>query len=332
MEKLRLGVLGTSGLYKNSVSPALRSSSLVTPYAIASRDKGKAQKYAEACNFAVTYDSYEALLADKKVDFVYIPLPNHLHVEYIKKAADAGKPVLCEKPVALNAASAAEAATYCEKKGVPVMEAFMYRLHPQWRKVKEFVTCGEIGAIHTVHTAFSYMNVDPQNIRNIASIGGGALYDIGCYAVSSSRFIMGTEPERAVVTITRDANFKTDVLVAGMLDFGGGKMATFSVSTQSNPYQRVTTIGSTGVITVEIPFNMPGDRSAHIEVRTGGDTRVIETAPTNQYLSEFDEFARAVIDKTEVPTPFSDAVANMAVLDALFASGESGTWETVKRW
>jgi predicted dehydrogenase len=271
------------------------------------------------------------LLADKKVDFVYIPLPNHLHVEYIKKAADAGKPVLCEKPVALNAADAAEAAVYCAKKGVPLMEAFMYRLHPRWREVKKLVDRGEIGAIHTVHAAFSYMNVDPLNIRNIAEIGGGALYDIGCYAVSASRFIVGAEPERAVATITHDTNFKTDVLVAGMLDFGGGKTATFSVGTQSNPYQRVTAIGSGGVITVEIPFNMPGDRPARIEVRTGRDTRVIETAPTNQYLSEFDEFARAVIDKTEVPTPFSDAVANMAVLDALFASGESGTWETVKQ-
>jgi predicted dehydrogenase len=210
------------------------------------------------------------------------------------------------------------------------MEAFMYRLHPQWRRVKELVACGEIGAVHTVHVAFSYTNLDPHNIRNIVSAGGGAILDIGCYAVSSSRFIMGAEPERAVATITRDANFKTDVFVAGMLDFGRGRTATFSLSTQLNAYQRVTAIGNGGVITVEIPFNTPGDCPARVEVVTSVGTRVIETAPTDQYLEEFDSFARAIIAKTEVPTPFTDAVANMAVLDALFASGESGTWERVK--
>jgi predicted dehydrogenase len=252
-------------------------------------------------------------------------------VEYIKKAADAGKPVLCEKPVALNAADAAEAGAYCAKKGVPLMEAFMYRFHPQWQRVKELVTCGEIGNVHTVHVAYSYTNLDPHNIRNIVSAGGGSLLDIGCYAVSTSRLIMGAEPERAVAAITRDANFKTDVFVAGMLDFGGGKSSTFSLSTQLNSYQRVTAIGTGGVITVEIPFNTPGDCPARVDVVTIVGTRHIETAPTDQYLAEFDSFARAIIDKTEVPTPFSDAIANMAVLDALFASGESGTWETVKR-
>jgi len=329
MEKLRLGVLGCSGHYALRVAVPLNSSGMVEPYALASRDEAKAKEFAAATRFSKVYGSYEALLADPNVDFVYIPLPNHLHLEYIKKAADAGKPILCEKPICLSASEAAEAAAYCRKKNVPLMEAFMYRFHPQWVRAKEIAATGDIGDMLTVHSHFSYMSKDANNIRNKAEMGGGAIYDIGCYAVSSARHLFGREPIRVFCTLVRDPLFKTDVLVSGILDFGKGKTATLSVSTQMCPYQRVTAIGTGGSLSIEIPFNMYPDVPGKVTVSTSIGQRVIETPIADQYLLEFNAFAESVIHKTKTPTPVSDAIANMAVLDALFKSAESGTWEKV---
>lgn len=332
MEKLRLGVLGTSRIYAQRVAPSLKASLLVEPFAIASRDAEKAKKYGDAQRFSRSYGSYEALLADSEVDFVYIPLPNHLHLEYIKKAADAGKPVICEKPLCLNAKEAVEAAVYCQKKQIPLMEAFMYRFHSQWIRAKELAACGELGELMTVNGIYSYTNKDGNNIRNIEACGGGALLDIGCYTVSSARYLFGREPVRVVCTLVRDPVFKTDIFVSAILDFGEGKTATFSVSTQVFPHQRITIIGTGGSLSIKIPFNMPPDIPGHITMDVGVEKRRIKTKIADQYLLEFDAFAEALIRKTEVPAPVSDAVANMAVLDALFASAGSGTWEPVKKY
>jgi predicted dehydrogenase len=330
MKKLKLGVLGCSGHYALRIALPLKSSALVEPYAVASRNGEKAKQYAGAAGFSRAHGSYEALLADPEVDFVYIPLPNCLHLEYIKKAADAHKPVLCEKPICLNAAEAAEAAAYCRQKDVPLMEAFMYRFHPQWIRAKEIVSVGEIGEVLTVHGHFSYTNKDAGNIRNKADLGGGGLYDIGCYAVSAARYLFGKEPLRAVCTLLRDTLFKTDSFASGILDFGGGRTATFSVSTQMHPYQRVTAIGAKGSLSLEIPFNMYSDVPAKLTVSGGLGQRVIKTPAVDQYLLEFNAFAEAVMQKTEAPAPVSDAIANMAVLDALFKSAETGSWEAVQ--
>jgi predicted dehydrogenase len=332
MEKLRMGVLGCSKHYALRVAAPLGESLLVAPYAIASRDAGRAKAFAEAWDFTKSYGSYEDLLADPQVDFIYNPLPNHLHVEYIKKAADAGKPVLCEKPLGLNAREAAEAAEYCRKKGVPLMEAFMYRFHPQWRHAKSIVRSGELGTIVSTNGVFSYDNKDPSNIRNIAAAGGGAILDIGCYTVSSARFLMGGEPERVTAAVAWDPVFKTDTLVSALLDFGGGRVSTFTVGTQFFPYQRVTAFGTGGSLSIKVPFNMYGDVPGEVTVTTPLGKRLVETEIAGQYLLEFDAFAEAIIGKTEVPTPVSDAVANMAVLDAVFASAKSGTWEPVVRY
>jgi predicted dehydrogenase len=305
---------------------------MVTPYGIASRDAAKSKEYAKKWGFPVSYGSYEALLADPKVDIVYNPLPNHLHLEFIKKAADAGKPILCEKPLGLNAGEAAEAAEYCKKKGVLLMEAFMYRFHPQWKRAREIVKAGELGTVSSTSAFFSYHNTDAGNIRNIASFGGGAMLDIGCYAVSSARFLMGGEPERVVCTLLRDPAFKTDILASAILDFGGGRASTFTLGTQLFSYQRVTAYGTGGALSIELPFNMYGDYPGRLRVATGVGERLVETPVADQYLLEFDGFAEAVINKTESPTPVSDAVANMAALDALFASAESGKWEDLKRY
>jgi predicted dehydrogenase len=331
MDKLRMGVLGCSGHYFKRVAVPLRESLLVEPYAIASRDTAKAKDAAAEWGFPVSYGSYEALLADSNVDFVYNPLPNHLHLEWIKKAADAGKHVLCEKPLGLNAKEAAEAAAYCKKKGVLLMEAFMYRFHPQWRHARNLVEARELGQVRTTHCVFTYNNKDPKNIRNIAQFGGGALLDIGCYAVSSARFLMGGEPERVSCLVEKDGQFGTDILASGILDFGGGRRSTFTVGTQLFSMQRVDAYGTGGSLSVEIPFNMHGDVCGRITVSTDVSRRVVETEIADQYLLQFDAFARAIVEETEVPTPIEDAVANMAVLDALFASADSGAWEKVSR-
>jgi len=332
MKKLKMGVLGCSRHYSLRIAIPLRSSSFVQPYAIASRDKEKAGEYASSNGFTKIHDSYEALISDPDVDFVFIPLPNHLHLEYIKKAADAGKPVLCEKPICLNAAQAAEAVEYCKKKNILLMEAFMYRFHPQWVRAKEISICGEIGDLLTVHTHFSYMNKDANNIRNMANFGGGAVYDIGCYAVSCARFLFGKEPERVVCNMIRDPLFQTDTFVSGVLDFGGGKTSTFTVSTQMQPYQRVSATGTSGSLSIEVPFNMYSDVPGKLTVITGVGQRLVKTEIVDQYYLEFDAFAKSIIEKTEAPVPVKDMIDNMAVLDALYKSGETGKWETVQKY
>jgi predicted dehydrogenase len=327
-----MGVLGCSGHYALRVATPLRASLLVEPYAVASRDAAKAKAFALAWDFARSYGSYEELLADPDVDFVYIPLPNRLHLEYIKKSADAGKPVLCEKPLCLNVLEALDAAEYCRKRGVLLMEAFMYRFHPQWIHARDIVRSGELGTIVSTNGVFSYNNRDPANIRNIAPLGGGALLDIGCYTVSTARFLMGAEPIQVTAALTRDPVFKTDTRVSALLDFGDGRVSTFTIGTQFFPCQRVNALGTGGSLAVQVPFNMYGDVPGAIAVSTPLGERVIETRIANQYLLEFDAFAASVINKTEAPTPIADAVANMAVLDALFASADSGKWESVVRY
>ena len=329
MKKLRMGVLGCSRHYALRVALSLRSSLLIEPYAVASRDAAKAKKFAQTWGFSLSYGSYEDLLSDSNVDFVYIPLPNHLHFEYIKKAADAGKPILCEKPLCLNAKEAAEAAEYCEKRKIPLMEAFMYRFHPQWVRTAEIVKSGELGTVLATSGVFSYTNMDGENIRNKADCGGGALLDIGCYTVSSSRLLMGGEPKRVAASLIRDPVFKTDILSSAILDYGDGRTAAFTVSTQMFPHQRITAYGTSGTLSVEVPFNMFVDIPGVLTIATNIAKREVKTEIADQYLLMYDAFARAIIEKTDVPIPISDAVANMAVLDAVFAAAVSGNWEKV---
>jgi predicted dehydrogenase len=314
------------------VATPLKASLLIEPYGIASRSAEKAGEYAKTWGFARSYGSYEALIEDPDIDFVYCPLPNHLHLEYIKKSAGAGKPILCEKPLCLNGDDAAEAAEYCDKKGVLLMEAFMYRFHPQWVRAGEIIKSGELGKVVATGGAFSYNNRDPHTIRNIAGAGGGALLDIGCYTVSSSRFLMDAPVERVAAAIHRDPVFKTDILDSALLDYGEGRTAAFTIGTQHFPYQRIHAFGTGGVLSIEVPYNMYGDVPGRITVTVGQGRRIIETCIADQYLLEFEGFAGAVINKTPAPTPVSDAVANLAVLDALFAAGASGRWEKVRKY
>ena len=265
MMKLRWGVLSTAAIGLKKVIPAMQASRHCDVRAIASRDAGTAEDAAGRLGIPRAFGSYEALLADPDIDAVYIPLPNHLHAEWTLRAAAAGKHVLCEKPLAMSEAQAREMVEGCARAGVKLMEAFMYRLHPQWVRVREMVAQGRLGDLLAVETFFSYRNLDPKNIRNVPAYGGGALMDIGCYAVNVSRMLFGAEPVRVEGAVHRDPRFGTDVLTSATLDFGG-RHATFTCSTQLEPDQRVHLVGTQGRLVVEIPFNIPPDRPTRLSL------------------------------------------------------------------
>jgi len=329
--KVRWGVLGAANIALKKVIPAMRASQWCEMVAIASRDAGRARAAAEEVGLPKHYGSYAELLADPDIDAIYNPLPNHLHVPWSIRAAEAGKHVLCEKPIALNAAEARELVAARDRTGVKIGEAFMVRTHPQWLRTSEIVRQGGIGDLRAVVGAFSYFNHDPRNIRNIAEWGGGALMDIGCYPIVTSRFVFGTEPLRVCGLIERDPEMQTDRLTSALLEFPGGH-ALFTCSTQMIPHQRMQIIGTHGRIELEIPFNAPPDRPTRILVDSTGDLsgsgiRAEEFPICDQYGIQGDLFSRAILDGGEVPTPLEESVANMAVIDAVFRSAATGAWE-----
>jgi predicted dehydrogenase len=294
--------------------------------AIASRDLEKARAAVGPLGIPKTYGSYEALLADPDVDAIYVALPNHLHVPWSIKAIEAGKHVLCEKPIGLDAADAERlAAVAAAHPRLKVMEAFMYRQHPQWQRAAELVRTGAIGELRAIQSAFAYHNVDPLNIRNQRDIGGGGLMDIGCYNVSLSRFVFDAEPARVLGVATFDPAFHTDTLTSGILDFDG-RHSVFTCSTQIAGYQRVHLLGTEGRVELEIPFNAPPDASHWLWHQRGHDTTVIDVGHHDQYRIQGDLFSLAILDDTPVPTPLEDAVANMRVIDRVFKSAETRAW------
>lgn len=333
--KLRWGVLGVAGIAVKKVIPAMQRGERTTIAAIASRSLAKAQEAAAKLGIAQAYGSYEELLADPSIDAIYNPLPNHLHVPWTVKAAEAGKHVLCEKPIALSAAEAATLVAVRDRTGVKIGEAFMVRTHPQWVRVQELVRSGAIGELRSILTAFSYYNVDPNNIRNMADIGGGAVMDIGCYPINISRFLFEREPLRASATIDRDPVMRTDRLTSALLDFSPGQ-AAFTCSTQMVPFQRVQVLGTRGRIEIEIPVNAPPDTPTRIFIDDGselaGRNARTEVFPVcDQYTIQGDVFSQAVQENLPVPVPLEDAVANMAAIDAVLAAGDSGTWHAVAK-
>lgn len=326
MKKVRWGVLGTANIAMGKVIPAMQQGSYCEITAIASRNLGKAQAAAAQLGILKVYDSYEELLGDPNIDAIYNPLPNHLHVPWSVKALQAGKHVLCEKPIGLNAAEAQTLVDVAKQHPhLKVMEAFMYRFHPQWQRARQLVLEGKIGALRTIQSFFSYYLDDPNNVRNKADIGGGAMLDIGCYTISLARFIFGAEPRRVFGIIDYDPQFKIDRLASGIMDFGLGT-STFTCGTQLSPYQRVNIFGTEGRVEIEIPFNAPPDRPCKIWYQYGDETEEILLDVCNQYTIQGDLFSQAVLNDTNVPTPIEDAVANMKVIEAVFHSAQSGTW------
>jgi predicted dehydrogenase len=326
MRKVRWGVLSTANIGVAKVLPAMQRGQYCDVSAIASRSLEKAQAAAAKLGIQKAYGSYEELLEDPEVDAIYNPMPNHLHVPWSIKAIQAGKHVLCEKPIALSATEAQDLADAARQHPeLKVMEAFMYRHHPQWQRAKQIVDAGGIGELRTIQSFFSYFNDDPSNVRNQADIGGGGLMDIGCYNISLSRFIFGTEPRRVCGLVELDPQFNTDRLASGMLDFERGT-ATFTCSTQLASYQRVNIFGTTGRIEIEIPFNAPPDQPTKLWHQHDGTTDEITFDVCDQYTLQGDVLSQAILNDTPVPTPIDDAVANMRVIDAIFQSAKSGAW------
>lgn len=326
MRKVRWGVLGAANIALKKVIPAMQRSAYGAITAIASRNLEKARAAAMSLGIAKAYGSYEALLADPEIDAIYNPLPNHLHVPWSLQALKVGKHVLCEKPIALTAAEAQRLVDESHQHPqLKVMEAFMYRHHPQWQKAKQLVNEGSIGELRTIHSFFSYYNVDPDNVRNMAELGGGGLMDIGCYNISLARFIFDKEPLRTWGIVEYDPTFKTDRLASGMLDFGNGT-ATFTCATQLTPYQRVNIFGTAGRVEIEVPFNAPPDQPCRLWYQHGDKIEEIVLDIVDQYTIQADLFAQAILNDTPVPTPLEDALANMQVLEAVVQSSQKGSW------
>jgi predicted dehydrogenase len=329
--KVKWGVLGAASIAVRKVIPAMQLGQWSEVAAIASRDLKKAEKAAAALGIPKAYGSYEELLADPAIEAIYNPLPNHLHVPWSIKAAEAGKHVLCEKPLSLTVAEAKTLLAARGRTGVKMGEAFMVWTHPQWLRTRELIRSGKIGTLKAITGAFSYFNRDAANVRNVAEWGGGGMMDIGCYPITTSRFVYGEEPTRVVGLIERDPEFKTDRLASAILDFPSGQ-ATFTCSTQMVSYQRMQFFGTKGRIEIEIPFNAPPDRATRIFIDDGRDVFgggvTTETFPVcDQYTIQGDAFSRAVRGDGEVPVSIENAIANMAMIEAVFRSAESGRWE-----
>jgi predicted dehydrogenase len=334
MKKVIWGVLSTAKIGRERVLPGMLKSDLLEIRAIASRDEARARAAASALGIPRAHGSYEALLADPEIEAIYNPLPNHLHVPLTLQAAAAGKHVLCEKPIALTAQEALELRAAAGK--VLIAEAFMVRFHPQWLRARALVREGRIGTLRAVQMFFGYNNLDPANVRNKADIGGGGLYDIGCYAVVAGRFFLDAEPARGIALIDRDPTFRTDRLTSALMDFGDGRRLDFTVSTQIAPHQRLQLCGSKGRIEIHIPVNAPQGAATRISIddcsSLEGAGIVTETLPpSDQYQLQGEAFSRAVRGEIALPYGIEDALANMRAIDALFRSEHSGRWEDVAR-
>ena len=333
MAKVNWGVLGVAKIATEKVIPAMQRGEVSRVHAIASRDLKRAEAAAKALGIPKAYGSYEDLIADPDIHAIYNPLPNELHVPWTERALAAGKHVLCEKPIALDAKEAARLIAARDRSRKLVAEAFMVRFHPQWRRAREIARSGAIGEVGAIQTLFTYRLLDPDNIRNKPP-GGGGLYDIGCYAILTARYIFGAEPVRVAAALDIDPNFGSDRLASAVLEFPGGRHLTFSAGTQLAGHQRVTIAGTAGRVEVLIPFNAPIDRPTRIVVDSGADligtgARSEEFPICDQYTLQGDAFSRAVLGEVPLEFGIEDAIANMAVIDACFRAAKRGRWESV---
>jgi predicted dehydrogenase len=328
--KLRWGVLSTANIGTKKVIPAMQQGETITVSAIASRDLAKAKQAAEDLDIPTAYGSYEELLADPNIDVIYNPLPNQFHVPWTIKAAEAGKHVLCEKPISLTAAEAKTLIEVRERTGVKIGEAFMIRSFHQWLRLRELLDAGRVGDLRSITGFFSYNNADPTNIRNQVESGGGGVYDIGCYLIHASRYAFKQQPKRVVACLDRDPQFKTDRLASAILEFEGGH-SIFTCSTQLIPYQRIHFLGTRGRIELEIPFNAPPDRPTRLFIDSTGDLSgsgiSTEIFPVDdQYTMQGEAFAKAIRENTGVPVSIEDSIGNMSVIEAVFESARTNQW------
>ena len=335
-KKIRWGILGVAGIAVRRVIPAMRACQECEIVAIASRDLHKAKETARSLAIPRAWGSYDELLADPEIDVIYNPLPNHLHVPWSIRAAEAGKHVLCEKPVGMNAAEARQLITARDRAGVKIGEGFMVRTHPRWLRVRQMVRDGRLGDLRVMTASCGYFNRNPHDVRNTLESGGGAMLDIGCYPVTLSRFIFEQEPTRVSALIDRDPEMRTDRLTSAILEFPGGQ-AVFTCSTQIGYNQRMAFLGSKGRIEIDRPINPTIEEPSKIVINdnpgdpTGGGIAIESIPACNQFTIQGDLFSKAVREGAEVPVPLEDSVKNMAVIDAIFRAAESNRWETPLR-
>lgn len=330
--KIRWGVLGVASIAVRRVIPAMQKGEWSEIFAVASRDRHKAEQAAHTLGIPKAYGSYEELLSDPEIDAIYNPLPNHLHVPWSIRAVQASKHVLCEKPLSLNAVEARSLIEARDRTGMKIGEALMVRTHPRWLRTRELIRTGRIGELRLIQGFFGYFNRDPKNVRNVPEFGGGALLDIGCYPVTLSRFIFGEEPSRAMGLIERDPKMKTDRLTSAMLEFPSGQCA-FTCTTQLAYHQRMVLFGTKGRIEIDRPINPPNDQPSRILIDdnpsdpTGAGITTETIGTCDQFTIQGDLFSRAIGEGGDVPVPLEDSVRNMAAIDAVFRSAESGRWE-----
>ncbi len=329
---IRWGVLGCAKIAIEKVIPAMLQGKYSQITAITSRDINKSKKVAMELKIPKYFGSYQELLDDDTIDAIYIPLPNHLHLEWCIKAMEAGKHVLCEKPLALTTQDIKKLIKVRDKTGIKISEAFMIRSHPQWIKSKSLIKDGAIGDLKTIHGFFSYFNTDPNNIRNIKDYGGGSIWDIGCYPINSSRFLFDEEPTKVIATFKNDPEFDVDILSSAILEFPSGQ-AVFTSATQIAPFQRITAFGTKKQLEIEIPFNAPIDKKTSIilseNVSRSSERELIEIDVCNQYTLQGDNFSLAILNNTVVPVTLEDSLNNTAIIEALFRSNLNGKWENV---
>jgi len=325
----RWGVLSTAKIGREQLLPAIVDAENSVLSAIASRDETKARALADRFGAPHSFGSYEALLASDTVDGVYIPLPTSQHIEWAVKAADAGKHVLVEKPLALNAADIDQVIAARDRNKVQICEAFMVVYHPQWIKVRDLVQSGAIGKLRYVQGAFTYYLKDPDNMRNRPELGGGALPDIGVYPTVSTRFVTGKEPQRVQATVER-GEFGTDSYSSIRADFGDFELA-FYLSTEMANRQLMVFHGDKGFIEVHGPFN--AGLYDHHRVSLHNQSHTEETLfrfpGAQQYRLQVEAFVRAAKGSGEPVFQLEDSVRNQKLIDAIFKAGDSGGWETV---
>lgn len=328
---LRWGVLSTAKIARKQVIPAMQKAAYTEVKAIASRSMERARAVADELGIEKAYDSYEDLIADPEIDAVYIPLPNHMHVSWIMKAAEAGKHVLCEKPIALHADEIDDLIALRDRKQVLIGEAFMVLHHPRWKALKQAVGEGEIGSLRHVDGFFSYFNMDPENIRNKPEYGGGAAYDIGVYPVVTTRMVLGSEPFEVLAHAETDPRMGVDTVTSVQMNFKRCS-ATFTCSMQISPFQQMRFFGEEGILSVDMPFNAPDDKPLKILKTTGidpdTDVKTFQRIPAcNQYTLQAEAFRDSVLNGTTFAGSLEHAKANERVIDAIYRSAVSRRWE-----
>lgn len=326
MKTVKWGILGCANIAIKNVIPAMKNSKNLEIIAIASRDINKSKSVAKDLNIPTAYGSYEDLINDKNIDALYIPLPNHMHLEWCIKGMEAGKHILCEKPIVLTTSDVRKLIDVRDKTGMKITEAFMVRSHPRWVKTKNLISQGTIGDLKAVHGFFSYFNTDENNIRNIKEFGGGSIWDIGCYPINTSRFVFNSEPLEVITLIEEDSKFKTDRLASVILKFPTGQ-AIFTSSTQLSPYQEMSMFGTKGTIKLDLPFNAPENGTTTIDLLD----KKIEIDSCNQYTIQGEKFSEAIINNSEVPVTLEDSFYNTATINSIFESGKTGQWTKVEK-